>query len=138
VLIAIYQASKAALIIAGEGWRLELAPLGVRVISLITGGSATSFVKNLNTLTLPEDSYYKCIEEMIAEQPEHIPFAMAPEKFALDVLHHVERSSTGKYWVGGGSLMMRMMFWLFPQSVFVSCHIFRQSSKYANIRACRT
>jgi 1-acylglycerone phosphate reductase len=61
----IYNASKAALIAASEGWRLELAPLGVRVITLITGGIATNFLTNLQTVELPEDSYYICVKDVI-------------------------------------------------------------------------
>ncbi|KAH3917966.1 hypothetical protein HBI56_178060 [Parastagonospora nodorum] len=115
--ITIYQASKAALITAGEGWRLELAPLGVRVITLVTGGIATNFVANLNALDLPEKSYYKCVEDTIAEQPEHIPFSMAPERFALHVLQRVERGGAGKYWAGGGTVMMRVALWVLPQAL---------------------
>lgn len=117
---AIYQGSKAALNTAGEGWRLELAPLGVRVITLITGGISTKFLNNLESVNLPEDSYYTCIKDMIEEQPEHVPMGMKPETFALDVLRHVEKGSTGKLWVGGGASFMRPAAWLFPQCVIVS------------------
>jgi hypothetical protein len=77
-------------------------------------------VANLNALDLPEKSYYKCVEGMIAEQPEHIPFSMAPEKFALDVLRRVERGGAGKYWAGGGTVMMRVALWVLPQVLLVS------------------
>jgi 1-acylglycerone phosphate reductase len=52
ICIATYNATKAALIVAGEGWRLELAPLGVRVITLITGGVATNFLNSTRELVL--------------------------------------------------------------------------------------
>jgi 1-acylglycerone phosphate reductase len=120
VYIAIYQASKAALIAASEGWRLELAPLGVRVITLVTGGVATNFLANLEPITLPEDSYYMSIKAMIEEQPEHVPLGMKPEAFALDVLRRVENGSSGKSWVGGGSIVARFAAWMFPQSGLVS------------------
>jgi len=60
---------------------------------------------------------------MIAEQPEHIPFSMAPEKFALDVLQRVERGGAGKYWAGGGTVMMRVALWILPQVLLVSCWV---------------
>lgn len=119
--VAIYQASKAALITAGEGWRLELAPLGVRVITLVTGGIATKFLKNLEPVSLPGDSYYISIKDMIEEEPEHVPMGMEPNKFALDVLRHVEKGSAGKVWIGGGAAIMRPAAWLSPQCLIVSC-----------------
>jgi 1-acylglycerone phosphate reductase len=113
---AIYQASKAALITAGEGWRLEMAPLGVRVVTLITGGVATKFLANFEPVTLPEDS----IKHIIEKQEDHVPFGVAPEKYALDVLRYVERGGTGKIWIGGGSLLGRVANWIFPVWAVVS------------------
>ncbi|KAF2828417.1 NAD(P)-binding protein [Ophiobolus disseminans] len=113
--ITIYNGSKAALITAGEGWRLELAPLGVRVITLVTGGVATKFLTNLEPLVLPEGSYYTSIKDMIEEHPEHIPFGMDPGTFALSVLRRVEKGYTGKYWVGGATCIARIAMLLFPQ-----------------------
>jgi short-subunit dehydrogenase len=120
--LAIYQASKAALITAGEGWRLELAPLGVRVVTLVTGGVATKFLANLEPVSLPEDSYYKSIKGIIEKQEDHVPLGVAPEKYALDVLRYVERGGTGKIWIGGGSLVGRVANWLFPTWALVSIH----------------
>ncbi|KAF2028047.1 NAD(P)-binding protein [Setomelanomma holmii] len=122
--ITLYQASKAALTIAGEGWRLELAPLGVRVITLVTGGIATKFVDNTQPVNLPEDSYYASIKDVIEHQPEHIPFGMKPEVFASDILRRVERGNTGKAWVGGGSVIARIAFWVFPQWALVGPSVF--------------
>jgi len=119
VILATYNASKAALITAGEGWRQELAPLGVRVITLVTGGIATKFLDNLQPIALPEDSYYMSIKDMIEEQPQHVPFGMKPETFALNVLRRVERGSTGKYWVGGATCIARLAMWFFPQCMLV-------------------
>jgi 1-acylglycerone phosphate reductase len=120
VYIAIYQASKAALIAASEGWRLELAPLGVRVIILVTGGVTTNFLANLESIALPEDSYYTSIKAMIEKQPERVPLGVKPEAFAIDVLRLVENGSSGKHWVGGGSIFGRFAAWMVPQSVLVS------------------
>jgi 1-acylglycerone phosphate reductase len=120
IRIATYNATKAALIVAGEGWRLELAPLGVRVITLITGGVATNFLANLQPLTLPEDSYYMGIEDIIAEHPEDIPLAMKTDKYALEVVNCVEKGMSGKHWIGGGSVVARLAMWMMPQFALVS------------------
>lgn len=118
-LSGIYNGTKAALIQAGEGWRLELAPLGVRVLTLITGGIATNFLKNLPSVDLPEDSYYLGITEIIRKQPEKIPMSISPEAFSIDVVRVVENGTTGKYWIGGGSTLARWCLWLLPQWAIV-------------------
>ncbi|KAJ5531978.1 hypothetical protein N7494_008530 [Penicillium frequentans] len=112
---SIYNGTKAALIQAGEGWRLELAPLGVRVLTLITGGIETNFLKNLPGVNLPPDSYYLGIADIIRRQPEKVPMGISPEAFSVDVVHQVERGTTGKYWIGGGSTLARLSLWLLPQ-----------------------
>jgi 1-acylglycerone phosphate reductase len=115
-----YAASKASLIQGSEIWRLELAPLNVRVIVLITGGIATQFLSNMPSLELPENSYYRSVKDIIAKEPEEIPFAVKPEALAKDVLNHVERGSTGKIWIGGASGMARFAVWGLPQWLLVS------------------
>jgi NAD(P)-dependent dehydrogenase (short-subunit alcohol dehydrogenase family) len=96
-----YTSSKAALTQAGEAWRLELAPLGVRVITLMTGGVATNFTGNIPALELPKSSYYLGVEDVIRQQqsqkPEDIPMSTKPEDFAQEVLRLVERGATGTH-----------------------------------------
>jgi 1-acylglycerone phosphate reductase len=137
-----YTSSKAALTQASEAWRLELAPLGVRVITLMTGGVATNFTGNIPALELPKSSYYLGVKDVIREQqsqkPEEIPMGVKPEAFAQDVLRLVEREATGtdngvpglgciltphagKVWIGGGAGLVKWTLWLSPQSVIVSC-----------------
>ena len=116
----VYAAAKAALTQASETWRLELAPLGVRVIVLITGGIATKFLNNMPNVELPEDSYYLCIKDVIAKEEEGVPFGVKPEVFAQDVLRYVENGTKGKIWIGGASTLARLAVWLFPQAILVS------------------
>lgn len=115
-----YGASKAALTNAGECWRLELAPLGVRVITLITGGVTTKFLENIQPITLPDASYYHSVKDIIEKQPEEVPFGVSPEAFGKDVLHYVERDTTGTVWIGGASCIARIVYALFPQAALVS------------------
>lgn len=117
--ISIYQASKAALTRFSEVLRLELAPLGVRVITLVTGGVATKFVANLQASELPQGSYYMPVKDVIAEKSKEIPYAMAPEVYAEEVLRNVERGATGMVWVGGAAGWVRLAFWFAPQWLLV-------------------
>ncbi|CAK7204325.1 NADPH-dependent 1-acyl dihydroxyacetone phosphate reductase [Sporothrix eucalyptigena] len=61
-----YNASKAAVNSFGETLRLELAPLGVRVVTLKTGAIATKLFDNAGDLChLPEGSVYSPLKERI-------------------------------------------------------------------------
>ncbi|VUC33962.1 unnamed protein product [Clonostachys rosea] len=117
--LSVYQASKAAIIQASEDWRLELEPLGVKVLTLLTGGVATHFVDNQPTPPLPQNSYYLGVKDIIEAQPDNIRFAVSPEAYANDVLRHVEKGTTGKLWIGGGTSFLRPLLWLSPQSLIV-------------------
>ena len=117
----VYNASKSALIQASEAWRMELAPLGVHVITLLTGGVSTNFLANLAPLELPDDSYYLPVKDIIEEKTDEVLFGVSPETFAQDVVRHVERGATGKIWVGGGVGTGRaMLLSLMPQCAVVS------------------
>lgn len=122
IYAGIYNGTKAALITAGEGWRLELAPLGVRVITLITGGVDTKFLHNLPSVNLPESSYYLGIKDIIERQPDKVPMSISPQAFSVDLVRQVEKGRTGKYWIAGGSTVARLAIWLFPQWALVSLH----------------
>tara|TARA_R110002003_G_scaffold127_12_gene12006 strand:- start:14316 stop:14747 length:432 start_codon:yes stop_codon:yes gene_type:complete len=89
-------------------------------MTLVTGGIATKFLDNIQPVDIRKDSYYMSIKDVIEHQPDHIPFGMKPEAFAHDVLRRVERGSTGKEWIGGGTTIARIALWTFPQWALVS------------------
>jgi 1-acylglycerone phosphate reductase len=116
----IYNASKAALIQAGGVWRLEMAPLGVRVLTLITGGVQTKFLSNATSLELPEDSYYRGIKDIILDQSDHVQYGVSLEVYAREVVQQIDKGTTGKCWIGGGAGIARLALGLFPQRALVS------------------
>lgn len=81
--------------LASETMRLEMAPLGVRVITLLTGGVASKFLSNLETVALPENSYYLSVKDVIQHKSEDVPMAVSPEAFAQEVLRVRNRSPCG-------------------------------------------
>lgn len=93
--IGTYGASKAALTLASENMRLEMAPLGVRVITLLTGGVATNFLSNVEAVDLPANSYYLSVKDIIQHKSEDVPMAVSPDAFAQEVLR-VRRSTRGQ------------------------------------------
>lgn len=67
-----YGASKAAMNILSETLRLELAPFGVGVNTIMTGAIETEIVtRNTSAsggFTLPPDSLYKSIKDIISDK----------------------------------------------------------------------
>ena len=115
-----YNASKAALTTASETWRLELAPLGVRTLTVVAGGIGTNFFVNMQQVSLPETSLYQPIKDLLYTDPDHVPMVMKPEEFSRQLLHKIESGATGKVWIGGGVGMARAALWLMPQWMSVS------------------
>ncbi|KAL1892630.1 NADPH-dependent 1-acyl dihydroxyacetone phosphate reductase [Sporothrix stenoceras] len=64
-----YNASKAAVNSLGHTLRIELAPLGVRVVTIVTGAVATHLFDNTDErLHLPEGSIYTPLKERIEKK----------------------------------------------------------------------
>lgn len=118
----IYNGSKAALISAGETWRHELQPLGVRTITLITCPVKTNCNDGFKLAKLSETSNYFEIQDFmntIADGHLHVN-AVSPRQYALQVIQRIEEGTVGIVWAGTDPVMSRFAWWLFPQWVFVS------------------
>lgn len=70
-------------------------------------------------MNLPESSYYLGIKDIIERQPDKVPMSISPQAFSADVVRQVERGTTGKYWIAGGSMVARFAIWIFPQWALV-------------------
>ena len=105
-----------------ETWRLELAPLGIRVITLLTGGVKTKFFNNMIDNTLPKDSYYSSIRTSIESLTDGRLQAkgMDVKVYATKVVAAVEKGSTGKVWIGADAPLAAFGLRFFPQFVMVS------------------
>lgn len=119
---SIYNSSKAAALLGSETWRLELAPLGVRTLTLVTSAVKSNAFNNLAPPKVPENSYYHGLQEYItglcdgSMQDDGI----TAKEFGDKVVRQVEKGATGKYWVGGGAVGARFAAWLLPESLMVS------------------
>jgi hypothetical protein len=102
-----------------ETMRLELAPLNVRVITLVAGGTKSNISDNgPPPESLPPTSQYLAVEKHIAT---NMDFKQTPtEIFAERVVDDVVRGATGKVWHGVGSKTVRYAVPLMPQWIFVS------------------
>ncbi|OAP60526.1 hypothetical protein AYL99_05528 [Fonsecaea erecta] len=116
---SIYNSSKAAAILGSETWRLELAPLGVRTLTLVTAAVKSRVFANMTPVTIPENSYYYGIRDYIAGlcDGRMQEDGITARQFGLKVVRQVEKGNTGKYWVGGGAFSARFASWLLPDFI---------------------
>ncbi|RFU82108.1 short-chain dehydrogenase reductase family [Trichoderma arundinaceum] len=119
---SIYGSSKTALAIAGEAWRLELQPLGVRVITIQTGVVESGFFEGLQGFKLPETSYYRPIEDQLRRRAEGNAGykAMRADLYAEQVARDVDSGKNGKIWRGTMAAPVKYMMWWLPTWVAVS------------------
>ncbi|KAL5340681.1 putative hydroxybutyrate dehydrogenase [Aspergillus crustosus] len=100
--LSTYAATKRSLEIYLDTLRLELAPFGVRVVSVITGSIKSKGNTYFDDLVLPEDSLYKPAEESVLERAnweDGVPRESA-DKWSEKVVGRLTRGATGHIWAG--------------------------------------
>ena len=118
---SIYNASKAALHSYSEALRIEVAPLGVRVITVVTGGVKSRIVRVKRSL--PENSAYKELEDYYQKrQIQSQQLGMQTVVYAKKVVKKILEAEgwlwrTKTIWIGGGSGLIRWLSWILPQTV---------------------
>ncbi len=86
---AIYCASKAALHAYANALRVEMAPLGVKVITVVTGGVKSNLATRIKRV-LPVDSYYSDLDEAYQRRQKYAnELGISPEKYAEDVIGQI-------------------------------------------------
>ncbi|KEF51463.1 uncharacterized protein A1O9_12380 [Exophiala aquamarina CBS 119918] len=119
--MSMYNASKGALAMASETWRLELQPLGVRVMTLVTLGVKTNSFANAPQHEIPETSNYYDIRDFIHGLSDGRLQAsgVTTKRFATQVVHQVDKGASGTVWAGGNSSLVSFTWWILPQSLRV-------------------
>ena len=107
---------------AGETWRRELQPFGVRVITLSTSAVKSNAPKNFRPMTLPENSLYDGLQSFLNRGAggEMQKKAITPSQYAAQVFRAVEQGASGVVWAGTDSFSIKMAYTLLPTSVLVS------------------
>lgn len=124
-----YNASKAAVHSLGETLRMELQPLGVGVLTVVTGTVRTQIQANIprtagTTSTLPESSLYHPVQAYIdtmyagTAHPNKTEAAVYAQQVVGDVLG----GATGRVWRGANAATARYAAPVLPQSIRVSLH----------------
>jgi 1-acylglycerone phosphate reductase len=123
---SIYCASKAAITMFGEVLRIEMAPFGVNVVTIITGSVATNINNEGSGFKPRPDSRYAKIEAAINNiaHGKDIPNQMKPKEYAEKVVGDILGGASGKIWRGGSATAVRYLFKFLPQFIIVDYYYF--------------
>jgi 1-acylglycerone phosphate reductase len=96
---SVYNASKAALHAYADTLRVELAPLGVRVVTVVTGGVKSNIARTHRTL--PESSYYKPLADVYEGRLTHSQsLGMDTKTYARSCVRQVLAGDGWYGWLG--------------------------------------
>jgi NAD(P)-dependent dehydrogenase (short-subunit alcohol dehydrogenase family) len=118
---AAYCSSKAAVHSLTDALRMELAPFGIRVVSIQPGGICSSFGEHAEeAIRLPEDSLYKVAERGIRARAKAGQRGATPaEVFVVPVADALLGNSPPRVIRGGAnSLRLPLLRKLLPAAVF--------------------
>ncbi|KAF2689757.1 NAD(P)-binding protein [Lentithecium fluviatile CBS 122367] len=99
---SVYNATKAALHAYSDTLRVELAPLGVRVITVVTGGVKSNIARTHRVL--PADSYYQPIADSYEQRLMH------SQELSMDTRAYA-RSCVRQVLGGEGWVVKKRWFW---------------------------
>ncbi|KAK4548965.1 hypothetical protein LTR36_008738 [Oleoguttula mirabilis] len=110
----IFASSKAAVARLSETMRLELEPLGVRVITLMCGSIDTPmFGKPGGQMTLPETSHYYSVQDAAyKERMDHQRQAMQVGVLADKLVKDIVGGATGVIWHGAFAPTVWFSTWM--------------------------
>ncbi|KAK8021745.1 hypothetical protein PG990_006883 [Apiospora arundinis] len=117
-----FAASKASEEIMAETLRLELAPLHVNVLSIVTGALHTKGQSHFDDWKLPEGSLYAPVESTIRDRARGQEGAPRMEAidYAKRVVSEIIKGRTGKFWYGASAGPVKFMTSWLPASLTVS------------------
>ncbi|KAI9148363.1 NADPH-dependent 1-acyldihydroxyacetone phosphate reductase [Paramyrothecium foliicola] len=116
-IIGIYAGAKAAEARMSEVMRIELEPLGVRVVTVMVGSLDTPiFGKPGGKMDLLKTSYYYGIEDHAQRQRmAHQGESMPVEPFARQLVKEILGKHKGPIWLGTYAAIVRFATWACPK-----------------------
>jgi 1-acylglycerone phosphate reductase len=117
----LYAGSKSALATISETLRLEMQPLGVQVVTVITGAVSTKLHINAPDHHLPDSSFYIAASSEIAARVsnEDVPKHSKPEDFARSLVGDLLAGTSGKVYRGEMASTVRFASKFLPASFLV-------------------
>ena len=115
----VYCASKAAFHSLSEVMRMELAPLGIHVMTVYPGAVSSSFGENASKQlmgVLASDSLYADVADAIEKRATiSMQSPTTPDIFADELIAQIDNVKLPKeIGIGRGSLFMRLSKWVMP------------------------
>ncbi|KAI3317927.1 NAD(P)-binding protein [Xylariaceae sp. AK1471] len=105
-----YNASKAALHHWSNTLRVEMAPLGVTVLTVISGEIGTNILKNDRKRELPKGSYYTPLADAFRRHVERIPDTTDRFVYARRVVQQsLSKYSPAWFWYGKTTFVVRFL-----------------------------
>lgn len=116
----IYNSSKAAETMISESLRIELEPLGVRVMTIMLGQVSTQIYANTPAFHLPPGSPYEKITGTITSSSRgDLNFNNEPaEVVARNLVRDTISGRRGQIWRGGLAGTVYLTLWLLPTRLF--------------------
>ncbi|OTA57979.1 NAD(P)-binding protein [Hypoxylon sp. EC38] len=114
-----YNASKASMVQWSNTLRVEMAPLSVRVLTIIAGEVGTNILKNDHGRVLPEGSFYSPLATEFERHIHRIPSTTDRFLFAKGVVgKSLMLSPPAWFWTGSQTALIRFLNTFFPQTIF--------------------
>ncbi|KAF2804124.1 NAD(P)-binding protein [Mytilinidion resinicola] len=112
----VFASSKAAQARLSETLRLEMEPLGVRVVTVMCGSVDTPmFGKPGGQMKLPETSYYYNVSDAAyKERMDHQGKAMKVDVLAAKLVKDILGGARGPIWRGALASLVQFITWAFP------------------------
>lgn len=105
---AVYSASKAALYAYSETLRVELSPLGVKVIYVQTGNVNTNIIRERTQLE-PTSLFAPVSDALEKQQKQAANSGMDPREFARQLANRICRRPPHVLWAGENALFIRIL-----------------------------
>ncbi|KAI8716255.1 hypothetical protein NCS52_00918600 [Fusarium sp. LHS14.1] len=113
-----YNASKAAVVSYSDTLRLEVEPLGLRVVTLYMGEVSTPLMATEN-INFGPDSIYRDVEESVkARTTTHLANTMLPAEFARQVVNALTNGKDSFLWKGTNAFVVWLLNAVGPRTVF--------------------
>ncbi|PSN60578.1 short chain dehydrogenase [Corynespora cassiicola Philippines] len=114
---ASYNATKAALHHWGNTLRVEMKPLGVDVVNVISGEVKTNILKRDQGRKLPASSLYQPLEAEFSGHVDRSPNTTTPGEYAAAVVKEIgKRRPRAWFWTGATTSIVRWGDMLLPRT----------------------
>lgn len=113
-----YNATKAAVASYSDTLRIEVEPLGLKVVTLYMGEVSTALMTPGN-INFGSDSVYADVEDKVKERSlKHEKTTMSPEEFARQVVSALDGRASNYIWKGTNAFLVWLLNAIGTRKVF--------------------